>query len=253
MNDSENVDKETQLSPLALTKTQRSHLLLVLSNAVSGREREFLTWYQQEHQSAMVHLDNILSVQYYERYDEAEEHYPPPKYRYLGLYELSLDGAEEAEAIIQQITESHHRKNIAEAPATWLYYPICEKVGRSATVSNPVLMVAYANGTLGEEMEFREWYCTRHIRHALNHPSNACGQCFELTRFQQPGSAEPIYRQIAIYEQEGTPKEALDFWYTLSPEEAKVFQQKFAFPTVDLTRCGEAYYQPVTERLTAVP
>ena len=248
MNSFKTLSSDASMSPLHLAKQQRSHILFVLSNPMPDRGSEFLSWYKQDYHHAIEKSDNILSVQHYEQ-DEPEEGYPPPEYQYFGIYELSLDGAEEAESIIQQVTDMHSREDSANTPATWLYYPISEAVGRPAIIENPMLIVAFANGIRGSESEFREWYCTRHIRHALNAPYNANGQCFGLTNFQRSGSAEPIYEIMAVYEQENTPQEALEFWNSLPTDESSELEKKFLFPTMDLTRVGECYYRPITEKL----
>ena len=236
--------------PLILARKQRSHILFVLSNSAPDQESEFVDWYKKDYLHAMTKLDKVLSIQLFEQYeiDIKTVDYPPPEYKYLGIYELSLDGAEEAKNIIRKIVDRHKIEKSASAPATWLYYPISEKVGRSSKVKNPMLILAFANGKPGSEPDFREWYCTRHIRHVLNAPYNASGQCFELTNFQYSESAKPDYKIIAVYEQEGVPQDAHDFWNSLSSEQVSELVDKFSFPTLDLTRFGECNYRPITEK-----
>lgn len=78
-----------------------------------------------------------------------------------------------------------------------------------------MLTLAFANGTPGQETEFREWYATRHIRHALNIPALVSGQCFERTQFQMPGAMNACFATIAVYEQEGSPESIIASFLSL--------------------------------------
>jgi hypothetical protein len=230
----------TDVSPLALLAQQRSHMLFVLSNTRASSEQEFLTWYQGSYKLAVSELEGVLSVQHYEQHevDITQGKYPPLPFRYLGLYELSVDGAEAAAGVIDRIHILHEEEAAAEEPATWLYYPVSEKVGRAPATSPSVLTLAFANATPGGEAEFREWYATRHIRHALKLPALTSGQCFERTQFQRPGAMEADFHTIAMYEQEGTPEELIAAFDSV-PEGA------LDFPTLDLLRFAEWVYRPL--------
>ncbi len=98
--------------------------------------------------------------------------------------------------------------------------------------------MAFANATPGHEFEFREWYATRHIRHALNIPALVSGQCFQRTEFQQPGALEAGFSLIAKYEQEGTAEAMLASMNSLP-------DSLFEFPMLDLTRFAESVYRPI--------
>ncbi len=252
MNRIDDSTEEMEISPLALAKNQRSHILFVLSNSLSGENSDFLDWYKDDCLHAVAKLEMVVSAQHFEQHevDITMGNFPPPEFQYLGMYELSLDGADEAKDIIRKIMDSHKMAKKAGPPATWLYYPIGEKVGRSAKTIDPMVTIAFANSIPGSEAEFREWYCTRHIRHALNITGFASGQCFELTNFQKPGSANAIYNTIALYEQEGTPQEFLEFVESLPEERAVELTKILKFPTLDTTRFGECFYRPITEKLS---
>jgi hypothetical protein len=101
-----------------------------------------------------------------------------------------------------------------------------------------MLTLAFANGFADSEGEFREWYATRHIRHALNIPVLVSGQTFERTQFQRPGVLEAGFATIAVYEQVGPPEVILESFATL-PEET------FHFPSMDMSRFAEGVYRPV--------
>lgn len=216
---------------------QRSHLLVVLSNARPDAEADFRDWYVNKARGAMAEHPSVLAARHYEldAVDVTRGRYPQLPYRYLGLYALGIDGAEEGEDAINAVTSLHSESGVAEDPATWLYFPISEPVG-TPTADAPVVILAYANGVPGHEEEFREWYSTRHIRHALYIKELVSGQCFLRTGFQQPGSMAPDYEVIAVYEQVGASE---DFVKSIEA----VPREKLAFPTMDKTRFSEAAYR----------
>lgn len=215
------------LSSLQLLATQPSHVLLVLSNSSAAAGLDLAARYP-----------SVVRAQHYEQHEvdvTCGRHMRFP-YRYLGLYNLSLDGAEQAAELMG------HIHSAAETPATWLFYPISEKVGRAPREMPAMVTIAFANPVPGQEAEFREWYSTRHIRHALNIPALVSGQCFERTLYQSPGAAECGFSLIAIYEQEGTPESIIDSFASLP-------KGLLNFPTMDKTRgrFAECVFRPLPQ------
>src|SRR4029077_19321549 len=104
--------------PLELLKEQRSHVRLVLSNPKAGSERIFRSWYLESFQQEVLDLGVMLSGQQYEPHelDVSRGKYPGLPFRYLGLYDLSVDGAQATMRVIERITELHRRETSAEAP-----------------------------------------------------------------------------------------------------------------------------------------
>ena len=227
-------------SSLPLLKRQRSHVLLVLSRPRVGRTAEFLEWFQGAYRFAVLACDSVLGGQQYEQHeiDITEGRYSRLPFKYLGLYEISVDGVQAASALIEQVAALHRAQDAAEAPATWLYYPACEKVGAPPPVHPSMLTIAFANPVPGKEAEFREWYATRHIRHALHIPALVSGQYFERAAFQRPGALEARFQAIAIYEQAGTPEDILASFESIP-------LSTFDFPMLDATRFAESVYRPV--------
>lgn len=227
---------------LALLREQRSHVLFVLSNGRAGHDAAFLKWYRGAYRNQLTNFPGVLTVGLYERHelDLTLGRYPPPPFRYLGLCDLSLDGAQAAEGMVEHVTALHRDQPAAEAPATWLYYPVSEKVGRSPPDLPAMLTLAFANAVAGRELEFREWYATRHIRHALNIPALVSGQCFERTQFQRSGALEPSFNTIAVYEQADTPQAILDSLNSIP-------KGVLDFPAMDPAplRFAEAAYTPL--------
>ena len=225
---------------LALLGRQRSHILLVLTDASPGREPAFRDWLTGHYVATLSAAQPVLAINLYEQHeiDVTSGQHPRLPLRYLAICALSLDGAPQAEPIIRQVMELHLSEMSARAPATWLYYPAGEKVGRAPGVTPSLLTIAFANAIPGQEDQFREWYATQHIRHALNVPALVSGQCFQLTHFQMPGAIEAAFTTIAIYEQEDTPESMIESFRSI-PASA------FHFPTMDLTRFSESVYRPL--------
>src|SRR5580658_5599632 len=110
---------------LELLEEQRSHVLLVLSNAQPGSDPEFRKWYLGVYQRTVLKLEGVLCGQQYEAHevDVSGGKYPGLPYHYLGVYDVSVDGASTANAMLDHIRDLHQRQPSAQAPATWLYYP----------------------------------------------------------------------------------------------------------------------------------
>jgi len=227
-------------TPLAMLRKQRSHVLLVLSNAKTGHEAAFLDWYLGAYREAVSRIPSVLCVQHYQQdeVDITQGRFAPLPFRYLGWYELSVDGAHAAESIIERIGLLHRQQAVAVAPATWLYYPVSEKVGRSPPAFPSMMTLAFANAVPGQESVFREWYATRHIRHALNVNGFISGQCFERALFQRPGALPASFNTIAVYEQEVTAESILRSFLSVPDE-------MLDFPTLDLSRFVEWVYRPL--------
>jgi hypothetical protein len=230
----------TAQSSLELLKEQRSHVLLALTNPRAGAEQTFRSWYQGRFQPAVLGFPGVLGGQQYEPHpvDVSRGRYPGLPFRYLNLYDLSVDGAQAAVPAIEHMKALHREEQSADEPAIWLYHPVSERVGRSPAVRPSLLTIAFANATPGEEQDFREWYITRHIRHALKIPALVSGQCFERSQFQSPGAMKAQYSMIAVYEQEGTPEEMIKTFASLP-------QGTLDFPAMDLTRFAEWVYRPL--------
>jgi hypothetical protein len=192
---------------LRASRLQASHILLVHQNPIEGFEEQFENWFTGQHLYDASNLHHIFSARHYRQHEidiTCGRHAPMP-YSYLGLYELALDGAEESLSVIDQLTTLHQRSNTSCGAAFWIYFPIGSKVGKNCPAA-PMLTVADANPVDGPEDEFREFYSTQHIRHALNIRALVSGQCFERSQFQHPGAEEVRFKVVALYEQVDGPE-----------------------------------------------
>lgn len=228
-------------------KKQRSHILFVLSNPINNQENKFRHWYNNTYMANILQLSHVISIQHFQKHkvDITMGHFPSPPFRYVGIYELCLDGADQAGEVIDQIFLMFQEESSADKPVAWLYYPISEKVGYTThSLENPSLILAFSNAIPGKEMEFREWYSTRHLRHALYVPIIISGQCFESTIYQHSDSDQAPYNIIAIYEIDGTAQDFLNYRESIPQEVAEIFH----FPSLDISRFGESVYFPISKK-----
>ena len=229
-----------EAAPLQLIKRQRSHLMVIFSNPQNQQEEQFVYWNHDSFYKKLAGFEMVLSHRMLEKHevDVTEGEYQRIPFQYLTLVELSIDGAQQAEKLAENINQWHLEEPSADTAVIWIYYPACEKVGRPSGAEHNMLTFAFANALPNKEAEFQEWYCTRHIRHALYVPQIVSGQCYARTGFQ-PISSPPVeYSMIAIYEQEGTQQEMIESFHRL-PDEI------FDFPTLDLVNFAEWVYRPV--------
>ena len=231
-----------------LVQKQRSHTLLVFCNAATGQKEQFLSWFKTDCLESVSTFDKVLSVQHYKEYPFVlKERYKPIGFDCLSIVQLGLDGAEDALGLIERIKILYQNESSAGDVATWLYYPVSEKVGcnqANPAPSSPIITIAFANAVKGRQAEFQEWYSTQHIRHALVIPALISGQRFELTEFQSSGAMASDYQTIAIYEQNDTPENMVASFPHIDPEKAaKVVWS----PSGDLERFTEWAYQTLDD------
>lgn len=112
-----------------MLEQQRSHILLVFSNAVYNKNEEFLEWYKTDCLQSIVGFDKVLSAQHYQENSfNISGNCKPIGFKYLALYQLCLDGSEDASLLIEKVSELHQREINAGEIATWLYYPVSENI-----------------------------------------------------------------------------------------------------------------------------
>ncbi len=244
----ENIKSENTNNAEALAKQQRSHTLLVFCKAEDGKAEAFSNWFKMDCLRSVAGLSKVLSVRHYQEYPfNLSGNYTPIGFDYLGIYQLHLDGAEDASELINQINTLYRNEPSAGDIATWLYYPVSEKVGCNKTTispSSPVITIAFANAVKGCEAEFREWYTTEHLRHALIIPALISSQRFELTAIQTPGAMAADYQTIAIYEQDDSPENMVKGMGSIDP--AKI-PKVWWNPAGDVERFTEWAYQALTD------
>ena len=235
-----------------LAKQQRSHTLMVFCNAKDGKEYAFTDWFKTECLQAVLDSDKVLSVRHYQEYPHnLSGEYKPIGFEYMGLYQLGLDGAKDVSELIDQINTLYQNEQSAGDIATWLYHPVTEKIGcdsRVVSPSTPIITIAFANAVKGRETEFKEWYSTEHLRHALLLPAFTSSQRFELTGFQIPGAMEPGYETIAIYEQNDKPENLIKGFEVIDPQK---LPEVWWSPSGDLERFTEWAYQALTDNSEA--
>jgi len=225
---------------LAQLKEQASHLLFVHANA-GADVASFESWFNNAFKEMLSADKQILTARHYRQHetDITNGRHMRFPFNYLGVYALSIDGGAQAGPIIGRIRTAFGQAPTAAAPATWLYYPLGPQVG-IGNPDAPMITVAFANPKVGTEAEFREFYTTRHIRHALNVPVLVSGRCVERAQFQDAGTLAPDFQIMAIYEQVGPPEAIMAAFTKLPPG-------TLAFPMMDTSpgRFAECCYRAI--------
>jgi hypothetical protein len=104
--------------------------LIVLTNAIEGRQEEFNDWYTGRH------LDDVLAVKGFRAAQRFE--FTPGKlgkeapYRYLAIYEVEADSVEQAERALFAAAGDESVMPISDAMskdrATWWFTEITDRV-----------------------------------------------------------------------------------------------------------------------------
>jgi hypothetical protein len=66
------------------------HLLLVLTNAVQGKEAEFNDWYDTRHLDDVLEVPGIVAAKRY-RLSSVQRMNPPMPWTYFAIYEIETD------------------------------------------------------------------------------------------------------------------------------------------------------------------
>ena len=103
------------------------HILVVMTNAVPGREEEFNDWYSNTHVQEVVDIDGFVSAQ---RFKLSEDQAGPRnEYEYLAIYEI--EAATPGEALENLKNAKPHLNTtdaIAEKRALYAYTQLTHKV-----------------------------------------------------------------------------------------------------------------------------
>ena len=236
------VEKKSGDSSLGLLKEQRSHLLFVLCNPYVGHHESFLSWFRNNTVSQAKAMAHVISYQPFEKdpVDITMGHYPSPDYQFMAIYELCLDNKDDFADVEKSISKMYKSEGSVSAFKLWLYYPISEKVGADVSGRNKNIVVAFANSTTGSKDELREWYCTEHIRHALNIPLLLNGQCYGAVVNQE--CVLENFQIISIYDLDGSSQDFLEYCKSI-PEN---IERLLSFPnSLDVASFGESVYRPI--------
>ncbi len=103
-----------------------TYVVMVMSNAVEGREAEFDDWYEN------THLDEVLATTGFtaaQRFVLEAEAGPPSAHRYLALYETEGDSAEE---VITRLSARRAERQQSDTidrrgAALWVFSPTGER------------------------------------------------------------------------------------------------------------------------------
>jgi hypothetical protein len=117
---------------IELLAEQRSHLLVVLSNAQAGADQSFRNWFLGPYQRTVLKLDGVLRGQQYEAHevDISDGKYPGLPYHYFAIYDLSVDGAAAA-GNLALLPRRRTRRPFPGIPSVAPHRRICQCHSRS--------------------------------------------------------------------------------------------------------------------------
>ena len=94
---------QAQIFATAATSKQamNKHILLVLTNAVVGREDEFNRWYDDIHIPDLLKIPEIVSAQRF-RLSSEQKASPPFPWQYLALYEIETNDLNRVVAVLKE-------------------------------------------------------------------------------------------------------------------------------------------------------
>ncbi len=114
------------------------HALVVLTNAVEGREAEFDDWYSNQHLAEVLRIDGFVAAQRFELAPPLPGDAPAP-YRYLAIYELAEGKLEDARAALAEAIAEAGRPRMASSDAlaedrlVWWFTAIGDRVAATGT------------------------------------------------------------------------------------------------------------------------
>lgn len=82
-------------------------VLIVLSNAVEGRDDEFNDWYNNQHLRDVLAVEGFVAAQRFRLSDAQLRPDDPTPYRYLAIYEIETDDVDKPlRALMSAIADS---------------------------------------------------------------------------------------------------------------------------------------------------
>jgi len=91
-----------------------SHVMLVFSNPIEGREEEFNAWYEGTHIPEVLGTPGVVAARRYQAAQLDAPGFPAPPQKYLAVYELSGDPAK----VLAAMNERGQSGEISRGEAT---------------------------------------------------------------------------------------------------------------------------------------
>jgi hypothetical protein len=114
-------------------------LWLVMTNPAEGREQEFNRWYDEEHVPDVLGVDTVVAVQRFEFVTSGGT--ADPGHRYLAVYEVEADSAEEARAAMDKARaepgQMRGSSSLDRDARLWYFRPIGPRVSRDDQAGRP--------------------------------------------------------------------------------------------------------------------
>jgi hypothetical protein len=110
--------------------TAKKQVMIVLSNAVAGRESEYNEWYTHVHLPEVLQVPGLVAAQRFKLGKAQREGAPPSQWQYAAIYELETDDPGAAMAEIKRQTLTGEIRVSTAVTGVWAYTfePITERV-----------------------------------------------------------------------------------------------------------------------------
>lgn len=214
-------------------------LLIVLANAVDGREAEFNEWYTYVHVRDVMRSRSAIAVQRFRLAAQQIEGRPLPEHRYLAMYEADdhaglTEGHAEVFTPAMPISNAFRFDDMREA----YYEPLAAIKGRSGVEGDgPVIVERIARS--GAPADFERWYVDHRLPERARLPGISSGRFAVVAEHQMLPPADDAH-WMAVYRVDDL-QAALAAWAAADAGAAPPWQSGSGIVAV---------YEPVMPRLT---
>ena len=108
----------------------KKHVMVIMSNAVKGREDEYNAWYTNQHVPDVLKVTGMVAAQRYKLGPVQRQGVAPAKWQYMAVYEIETDTPEATFADLARRARGPQMPLSDAITDTWGYVfePITERV-----------------------------------------------------------------------------------------------------------------------------
>tara|TARA_R110000824_G_scaffold63142_13_gene166424 strand:- start:120 stop:902 length:783 start_codon:yes stop_codon:yes gene_type:complete len=192
--------------------------LVVLTNAVEGRDADFNDWYSNVHARDTMRMRGGLAQQRFQfSADQVQDFVEGFPAQYLALYDVydaawfaqeHMDRARTRFMVIEDSLDMSRLDDFA-------YYPLCFRDKRPRTFQNCGVILEQMQVKPGEEAAFREWFCDVYMPERFRQDGIVSVALMTFDEYGQMMPFPPGHNHLAIWrvENEG----ARDLWRQSNP------------------------------------
>jgi hypothetical protein len=144
------------------------HIYIALTNAIEGRDAEFIEWYSEHHLREIVQkIPGFLTGRLYglNALQQPGRGARPMQfpYKYLAIYQIEMDDIgsidRALEVIRRETPNTSHNGKLDPDHRGWVYTPTGQHAEAGpGTGGDPYLLAVFTNPASGREEDFSSWY-----------------------------------------------------------------------------------------------